>query len=135
MEEQKIPSKVEEAVSKLVTELVDTIQAAKTLIGSEAPEVAQQLLRYQYLDEAVNLAYDVAWMVLVPVVLYAVHCCLFHIEGYAGTASSIGLGAVSIISLCSAGSYGQCAMDHVTELLKIKCAPKLYILEYLKSLV
>ena len=112
---------------ELIKELINTIQASKTFVLAEYPDVIRQYFRWAVIHNVFYLVLGlVALIVLVKLSLVVranYNEYNFPFEGY--LAAIIFLAPVALFSICPA----------FLELIQIYVAPKIFLLGTLRSLV
>lgn len=111
---------------KLIDYLISNIESAKGFVAEQAPDVARQILEYGFWD---NLMY-----LTIGAVLFTLFFIIFvriYLSKEMSGEEKFGIGFFVLLAIffCSlAISF------NVSSLIKIKTAPKLYVIEKMKEL-
>lgn len=118
-----------ETVKKLVDGLILAIQGTVNFVNVQLPDVVKQLLAY-------NAAMDWMWIIVGAVfMILATVMIIFSVKCYKNDNDNpicLVFGFIAFICLLIGIPMLLC---NIPDLLKIYLAPKLYLLDYLKTLI
>ncbi len=104
--------------------LIDTLKTTKDFIGDQAPKVVQELLNYVFFNTIYSMVID---FIIVSICIYFIKKCSIKVKE--DDIFVFPLVALMIIALIFSIDF----MFDVNSLIKLKIAPRIVIIDYLKS--
>ena len=117
------------AFQALIEELLASVKGAKGLLKEQAPEIVKELVKYK----TIMTAYDTVCTLIFGGLIAFGTCFVasYFPESTPGCPTFFKTAILALDLLFSVG----CVLSNFNDFIKLKTAPRLYVLEYVKNMV
>jgi len=134
MTTKKVKKKAKPLVEDLMGELLDTIKDSKTFLKAELPDVAKEILIFDFWEALIWCFFSTKLIFLPGLVVFYSHSPLKEYFKWGTEGSGLFLFFFGLAALVLAG-VGMCEfIGNLLKMIQIKTAPKYYLTEKLSKM-